>query len=79
MEQVIMNLSVNAREAMPKGGILTLATRNVRLQRRYMDLDPGEYVVLEVRDTGCGISKEILPHIFEPYFTTKKQGTGLGL
>jgi two-component system cell cycle sensor histidine kinase/response regulator CckA len=79
IEQIIMNLSVNAREAMPKGGSLTFVTRNVCLPRRYMDLNSGEYVVLEVRDTGCGIPKEVLPHIFEPYFTTKKQGTGLGL
>jgi PAS domain S-box-containing protein len=78
MEQVIMNLSVNARDAMPCGGVLTLETRNVSL--------PGpegaqEWVRLEVSDSGVGMSSEVKSHLFEPFFTTKPpgQGTGLGL
>jgi len=84
MEQVIMNLAVNARDAMPNGGKLTLATAVVRLEVEDMvgelsELTPGEYVTLTVRDTGCGIAPEALPLIFEPFFTTKEPGKGSGL
>jgi two-component system, cell cycle sensor histidine kinase and response regulator CckA len=85
LEQVLVNLVVNARDAMPAGGRLTIATRNVRLQQpsdaRRLNAPPGEYVVLSVRDSGGGISPEATQHLFEPFFTTKTtgQGTGLGL
>lgn len=83
IEQVIMNLVINAREAMRKGGHLTIRTAVVALDRREasrMDLaEPGSYVMLTVIDTGVGMSDEVKSHIFEPFFTTKEEGTGLGL
>ena len=85
MEQVILNLSVNARDAMPKGGKLTVgidavAITNDDLQKN-SEIRPGQYVCLSVSDTGCGIAPELLPRIFDPFFTTKEigKGTGLGL
>lgn len=85
VEQVILNLAVNARDAMPNGGVLTLATANRELTHGNgvgpSDLLGGSYVELTVKDTGTGISPDVLPHIFEPFFTTKPlgKGTGLGL
>jgi len=85
MEQVLMNLAVNARDAMPRGGTLTIATEHIAIAdaaaRHHPAARTGEFIGLSVRDTGCGIPAENLPRIFEPFFTTKEvgQGTGLGL
>jgi len=82
MDQVILNLVVNARDAMPGGGTLTLTSRNMELDGSVAgsrDLDRGRYVVLEVTDTGIGISETDQARIFEPFFTTKDSGKGTGL
>jgi two-component system, cell cycle sensor histidine kinase and response regulator CckA len=84
VEQILLNLAANSRDAMPQGGRLTVTTTNVQLDQEYVDrkraiIPVGRYAVLSVTDTGSGIPPEHLPHIFEPFYTTKPSGKGTGL
>jgi CheY-like chemotaxis protein len=85
LQQVLLNLAINARDAMPNGGRLSFRTRNVHLDAMFCQLHPetreGWYLQIDVEDTGCGIPAENMPHMFEPFFTTKGvgKGTGMGL
>jgi CheY-like chemotaxis protein len=83
LESTIVNLAINARDAMPDGGKLTIETSNVYLDRNYVadlaDLTPGQYVMLAITDTGGGIAPDIIDQVFEPFYTTKAPGKGTGL
>jgi len=79
IEQVVLNLAVNARDAMPEGGRLTIETFNLDYSGEDFNLKPGRHVALVISDTGCGMDAQVLSRLFEPFFTTKEQGNGLGL
>jgi len=83
MEQVVMNLALNARDAMPHGGTITISIESVEIDAErahgHLELQPGQFVCLSVADTGCGMDEATLKHIFEPFFTTKEPGKGTGL
>ncbi len=86
LQNTFINFGINARDAMPNGGTLTISTRNARVQegndfKTENPLEPGEYIIIEISDTGLGMDKETIAHIYEPFFTTKEigRGTGLGL
>lgn len=83
IEQVLMNITANAKDAMPEGGKIIIKTENVILDQEYCrknpEARPGRFVCISVADTGCGMKKEVIEHIFEPFFTTKEAGKGTGL
>jgi PAS domain S-box-containing protein len=84
LQSLFLNLGINASHAMPEGGVLSFSSRILNLSEAYcnsslFELEPGQFVEIEVKDTGCGMSAEVQQHIFEPFFTTKKQGKGTGL
>jgi signal transduction histidine kinase len=83
LENALLNLAINAKDAMPTGGTITITTANMRLDERYAEqhpeVHPGDYAMIAVTDDGCGMPKEVLEHVFEPFYTTKEVGKGSGL
>jgi len=83
IQQVVMNLAINAKDAMPRGGTLTIRTKSAAINeafcREHAQLNPGRYILLSIRDTGFGMSKDVIEHVFEPFYTTKPKGKGTGL
>jgi len=79
IEQIILNLMINAKEAMPRGGRLYITTENRVIRVKDYELEPGDYVTLTIQDTGTGMPPDIMERIFDPFYTTKESGTGLGL
>ncbi len=79
IEQVLMNLATNSRDAMPGGGRLTISTAAIKIERDEGDIPPGDYAMITIADSGAGMNKEVLDHIFEPFFTRKERGKGTGL
>lgn len=83
IDQMILNLAVNARDAMPEGGTLTISTDEIEVDRAFAaewsSVQPGHYVRIQVADTGCGMTPEVIKHAFEPFYTTKSKGSGSGL
>ncbi len=79
IQQVVMNLAVNARDAMPDGGELVIGLRGIEVESKDRDLAPGKWILLEVTDNGTGMPRDVIDHIYEPFFTTKEPGKGTGL
>jgi signal transduction histidine kinase len=79
ISQALHNILLNARLAMPEGGMIEVRAENVVFVADSLSLRPGKYILISVRDHGCGIEADVLPRIFDPYFTTKQSGSGLGL
>lgn len=83
LDQILLNLIINARDAMPEGGIITISTKNIEISKPFykdnFEVKPGKYVNFSIKDTGIGMDENIIEHIFEPFFTTKKSGEGTGL
>ena len=79
MEQIVINLAINARDAMPSGGVLSIEAHQVTIAAGQIDMPAGDYALLRVQDEGCGMSAEVRERLFEPFFTTKDTGSGTGM